>query len=126
MRGFMTARGLPDNPRSSRHILKDFVNGKLLYCVPPPSVDSASFQDYEAHLKKRVAKTVAKPTPHQLKVTKVRFNHSFLRSDHVLKYIVCVIDELQQRPDCGPEFLCAKCGYSSQQRPSFCSRNYEH
>lgn len=87
MRGFMTARGLPDNPRSSRHILKDFVNGKLLYCVPPPNVESASFQDYEAHLKKRVAKTVAKPTPHQLKVTKVRFNYSFLRKNNFFQNI---------------------------------------
>lgn len=68
----MTARGLPDNPRSSRHILKDFVQGKLLYCVPPPEVDPAGFQDYSSLLKIRPIKTAAAPTPHQLKVTKVK------------------------------------------------------
>jgi large subunit GTPase 1 len=32
----MTQNGQPDNPRSARYVLKDFVNGKLLYCVAPP------------------------------------------------------------------------------------------
>ncbi|OWF46782.1 large subunit GTPase 1 homolog [Mizuhopecten yessoensis] len=44
MRGYMTANGLPDCPRTSRYILKDFVNGKLLYCNPPPDVDEETFQ----------------------------------------------------------------------------------
>ncbi|XP_069121992.1 large subunit GTPase 1 homolog [Argopecten irradians] len=44
MRGFMTANGLPDCPRTSRYILKDFVNGKLLYCNPPPDVDVKTFK----------------------------------------------------------------------------------
>jgi len=35
----MTQNGQPDNPRSARYILKDFVNGKLLYCVAPPVVE---------------------------------------------------------------------------------------
>lgn len=43
MRGFMTSNGLPDCPRSSRYILKDFVKGRLLYCHPPPDVDPAVF-----------------------------------------------------------------------------------
>lgn len=42
-RGFMTARGLPNQPRTARLILKDFVNGKLLYCHAPPGVDQDSF-----------------------------------------------------------------------------------
>ncbi|KAM8804811.1 large subunit GTPase 1 homolog [Eudromia elegans] len=44
MRGFMTAHGQPDQPRSARYILKDYVNGKLLYCHPPPGVDPDDFQ----------------------------------------------------------------------------------
>ncbi|XP_056421357.1 large subunit GTPase 1 homolog [Hyla sarda] len=44
MRGFMTAHGQPDQPRSARYILKDYVNGKLLYCHPPPGIDPAEFQ----------------------------------------------------------------------------------
>ena len=71
MRGFMTARGLPDNPRSSRHILKDFVQGKLLYCNPPPDTDIAEFQEYSIAGKRRPAKTAAVPTPFQLRITKV-------------------------------------------------------
>ncbi|XP_064372886.1 large subunit GTPase 1 homolog isoform X2 [Dromaius novaehollandiae] len=44
MRGFMTAHGQPDQPRSARYVLKDYVNGKLLYCHPPPGVDPNDFQ----------------------------------------------------------------------------------
>ncbi|XP_041377830.1 large subunit GTPase 1 homolog [Gigantopelta aegis] len=43
-RGFMTSKGLPDGPRSSRYILKDFVNGRLLYCHPPPGISEEDFQ----------------------------------------------------------------------------------
>ncbi|XP_067947825.1 large subunit GTPase 1 homolog [Watersipora subatra] len=43
MRGFMTSSGVPDCPRSSRILLKDYVNGKLLYCEAPPGV---SKEDY--------------------------------------------------------------------------------
>ncbi|KAM9315927.1 large subunit GTPase 1 homolog [Gastrophryne carolinensis] len=44
MRGFMTAHGQPDQPRSSRYILKDYVRGKLLYCHPPPDINPSDFQ----------------------------------------------------------------------------------
>ncbi|PVD36894.1 hypothetical protein C0Q70_03885 [Pomacea canaliculata] len=44
MRGFMTQKGNPDGPRSARYILKDYVNGKLLYCHPPPGADAKLFQ----------------------------------------------------------------------------------
>jgi large subunit GTPase 1 len=36
MRGFMVMKGIPDESRSARVILKDAVNAKLLYVVPPP------------------------------------------------------------------------------------------
>ncbi|XP_033883901.2 large subunit GTPase 1 homolog [Acipenser ruthenus] len=44
MRGFMTAHGQPDQPRSARYVLKDYVNGKLLYCHPPPHIKASDFQ----------------------------------------------------------------------------------
>ncbi|XP_032081214.1 large subunit GTPase 1 homolog isoform X2 [Thamnophis elegans] len=44
MRGFMTDHGQPDQPRSARLVLKDFVTGKLLYCHPPPGTDAKLFQ----------------------------------------------------------------------------------
>lgn len=45
-RGFMTQNGQPDNARSARYILKDFVNGKLLYCVAPPTLDQERFHTF--------------------------------------------------------------------------------
>ncbi|KAL1968974.1 hypothetical protein VTN77DRAFT_808 [Rasamsonia byssochlamydoides] len=37
-RGFATTgQGQPDESRAARYILKDYVNGKLLYCHPPPA-----------------------------------------------------------------------------------------
>lgn len=46
-RGFMTANGEPDNSRAARLVLKDFVNGKLLYCYAPPSVPQEEFHIFE-------------------------------------------------------------------------------
>lgn len=45
-RGFMTANGQPDNPRAARYILKDFVNGKLLYCLAPPGVEQSEYHTW--------------------------------------------------------------------------------
>lgn len=37
-RGFTkTGQGQPDESRAARYILKDYVNGKLLFCQPPPA-----------------------------------------------------------------------------------------
>lgn len=46
VRGFMTNRGMPDNARSARYILKDFVNGKLLYCHAPPDVNQEEYHKF--------------------------------------------------------------------------------
>ena len=35
-RGWTQAGGLPDETRAGRQMCKDYVNGKLLYCEPPP------------------------------------------------------------------------------------------
>ncbi len=42
----MTSHGQPDGPRSARYILKDYVNGRLLYSHPPPGVDLALFNQF--------------------------------------------------------------------------------
>jgi large subunit GTPase 1 len=46
-RGFATTgQGQPDESRAARYVLKDYVNGKLLYCHPPPhepEIDGAEF-----------------------------------------------------------------------------------
>jgi large subunit GTPase 1 len=39
-RGFATTgQGQPDESRAARYVLKDYVNGKLLFCHPPPPLD---------------------------------------------------------------------------------------
>ena len=43
-RGWVAASGLPDETRSGRQILKDFVNGKLLHCEPPPGCGLSNTQ----------------------------------------------------------------------------------
>lgn len=53
-RGFMTQNGQPDNPRSSRYVLKDFVNGKLLYCNAPPGVSQEKFHIFTVKERARI------------------------------------------------------------------------
>ncbi|RMD43087.1 hypothetical protein DV735_g2026, partial [Chaetothyriales sp. CBS 134920] len=70
-RGFATTgHGQPDESRAARYILKDYVNGKLLYCHPPPhepEIDGADFNKdlYDfAHLPaKRQAWLIAHSDP---------------------------------------------------------------
>ncbi|XP_006612950.1 large subunit GTPase 1 homolog [Apis dorsata] len=50
-RGFMTQNGQPDNPRSARYLLKDFVNGRLLYCVAPPTIEQKKFHTFPSRKK---------------------------------------------------------------------------
>jgi large subunit GTPase 1 len=45
----MTHKGIPDGSRAARLILKDYVNGKVLYCYPPPGYNSEEFQHYSTH-----------------------------------------------------------------------------
>ncbi|BES99757.1 50S Hypothetical protein-Hypothetical protein GTPase [Nesidiocoris tenuis] len=57
-RGYMTQNGQPDNPRAARGVLKDFVNGRLLFCNAPPGVTQDDFHGFE----KRRQKPVPEPT----------------------------------------------------------------
>eukprot|EP00898_Chlorokybus_atmophyticus_P005984 jgi/Chlat1/6387/Chrsp44S00451 len=38
--------GLPDETRSSRQLLKDYLSGKILYCHPPPSPEEENSEDF--------------------------------------------------------------------------------
>ena len=40
-----SSQGNPDEARAARYILKDYVNGKLLFCNPPPGVSPATFNE---------------------------------------------------------------------------------
>ncbi|KAH8430443.1 ribosome biogenesis GTPase LSG1 [Aspergillus melleus] len=69
-RGFATTgQGQPDESRAARYVLKDYVNGKLLFCHPPPTpegqppIDSHKFNEdlYDtAHLPARRQAMLAK------------------------------------------------------------------
>ena len=40
-----SGQGNPDEARSARYILKDYVNGKLLFCHAPPGTSEESFNE---------------------------------------------------------------------------------
>ncbi|KAL4069761.1 hypothetical protein V8B97DRAFT_2024463 [Scleroderma yunnanense] len=64
-RGFMrSGQGNPDEARAARYILKDYVNGKLLFCQPPPEVseDSYNAQTHEVALIRMAGKKRAPVT----------------------------------------------------------------
>lgn len=63
----MTANGQPDNPRSARYILKDFVIGKLLYCHAPPNVKQNNYHKWP----ERKKTTLRVFTPREARVVKV-------------------------------------------------------
>lgn len=44
-RGQVASSGLPDETRASRTILKDYLNGKLLFCYAPPNEAQAGFSE---------------------------------------------------------------------------------
>lgn len=51
----MTARGQPDQSRSARLVLKDYVNGKLLYCHAPPGFKQEEFHKYPPRVRREVS-----------------------------------------------------------------------
>ena len=46
-RGFMTSNGEPDGSRAARYVLKDFLNGKLLHCYAPPTIQQEEFHIFD-------------------------------------------------------------------------------
>ncbi|EDW65314.1 large subunit GTPase 1 homolog [Drosophila virilis] len=53
-RGFMTSNGQPDQARSARYVLKDYVNGKLLFALGPPSVIQSEYHTFPERQRKPV------------------------------------------------------------------------
>lgn len=91
-RGFMTANGQPDQSRSARYILKDFVNGKLLYCHSPPDIKQEDFHTFPE--RSREAPTVDKLPPRQQRSMKVN-SYIFCL---ILAYTFFLNSRLQQKP----------------------------
>lgn len=59
-----SGQGNPDESRAARTILKDYVNAKLLYCHPPPTIHEDDFneQTREIALQRAVGKKRAPTT----------------------------------------------------------------
>lgn len=78
-RGFMTQNGQPDNPRSSRYILKDYVNGKLLYCHAPPGVSQEKFHKFTVKERARIPENtpIAQRIIATVKVTSQQLDKQF-------------------------------------------------
>lgn len=77
----MTANGQPDNPRSARYILKDFVNGKLLYAHAPPSIKQDEYHEWP-EVKKAVNREF---TPREARAIKV---HTIIFFTYILHQAV--------------------------------------
>ncbi|KAI5626583.1 large subunit GTPase 1-like, partial [Silurus asotus] len=106
MRGFMTAHGQPDQSRSARYVLKDYVSGKLLYCHPPPCISAKDFQPQ--HLK-FVEETVASgPSARTNKPSKVKqientVDKTFFHQENVRALTKGVQTVMGYKPGSGPQ-----------------------
>ncbi|KAM4694859.1 large subunit GTPase 1 homolog [Discoglossus pictus] len=111
MRGFMTAHGQPDQPRSSRYVLKDYVTGKLLYCQPPPGIEPSDFQPQHAvYLEKRESQKGSESKTSTFKKIKQIENvvdKTFFHQENVRALTKGVQSVMGYKPGCGPVPLAA-------------------
>ncbi|KAI9907072.1 hypothetical protein PsorP6_004778 [Peronosclerospora sorghi] len=69
-RGYMTAgKGGPDTSRAARDILRHYVNGRLLYCHPPPNILDPKLFDIHELAKTRCSNYVEAAAPGNAKDT---------------------------------------------------------
>lgn len=80
----MTSNGQPDQSRSARYVCKDYVNGKLLYCVAPPTVEQSVYHTFPERVRKEVEE---KSLPHQQQRA-MRVSLCALNIDLIIKYFV--------------------------------------
>lgn len=106
MRGFMTSHGQPDQPRSARYILKDYVNGKLLYCHPPPHIDSENFQPQHNKFQRRDLEDneVSAVTNKCRKIKRIEnvVDKNFFHQENVRALSRGVQSIMGYKPGCGP------------------------
>lgn len=110
MRGFMTAHGQPDQPRSARYVLKDYVSGKLLYCHPPPGIDPNDFQhQHERYTQHRAMQGNAekpKRNPNTQQIENV-VDKTFFHQENVRALMKGVQTVMGYKPGSGPVSLAA-------------------
>ncbi|KAM9358509.1 large subunit GTPase 1 homolog isoform 2-T2 [Symphorus nematophorus] len=105
MRGFMTSHGQPDQSRSSRYILKDYVSGKLLYCHPPPHIKAEDFQPQHKKFLNRDSNCcdLAAPTNKQ-KIKRIEnvVDKNFFHQENVRALTKGVQSVMGYKPGSGP------------------------
>jgi large subunit GTPase 1 len=70
-RGFTRAgQGNPDEARAARYILKDYVDGKLLFCQPPPGMSGEDFNEAQQVLVLEALQRAGKKKAPTTRVTK--------------------------------------------------------
>ncbi|KAM4575284.1 large subunit GTPase 1 homolog [Fundulus diaphanus] len=106
MRGFMTSHGQPDQPRSARYILKDYVNGKLLYCHPPPHINPEDFQHQHSKFQKRELDSLdlsaVTNRPQKIKRIENVVDKTFFHQDNVRALTKGVKSVMGYKPGSGP------------------------
>ncbi|XP_074524336.1 large subunit GTPase 1 homolog [Halichoeres trimaculatus] len=105
MRGFMTSHGQPDQPRSARYILKDYVSGKLLYCHPPPHINAEDFQPHHSKFLNRDVDncdTSAKTERKRIKRIENVVDKNFFHQENVRALSKGVQSVMGYKPGCGP------------------------
>ncbi|CAG8750474.1 3945_t:CDS:10 [Cetraspora pellucida] len=88
-----SGHGSPDESRAARYILKDYVNGKLPYCHPPPTGISKEEFNAEIHDLKLYTKPAKKKTTTQLLTSTV---HAEVAPDGVTPIIGDISRELDK------------------------------
>lgn len=68
----MTANGQPDQSRAARHVLKEYVAGKLDYCHAPQGVDQKTFHTYPDRVRQEINE--ANLPAQQQRALRVSFN----------------------------------------------------
>uniref|UniRef100_A0A8B9KMR9 Large subunit GTPase 1 homolog n=1 Tax=Astyanax mexicanus TaxID=7994 RepID=A0A8B9KMR9_ASTMX len=117
MRGFMTAHGQPDQSRSARYVLKDYVSGKLLYCHPPPHINPEDFQPQ--HAKFSCPSAQSDPSNCTIGSSKVKriensVDKHFFHQENVRALTKGVQMVMGYRPGCGP----VKQGQAGSEQPA--------
>lgn len=107
MRGFMTTHGQPDQSRSARYVLKDYVSGKLLYCHPPTHINAKDFQPQHSRFEERPLDPSAEAsgTNKQAKVKRIEntVDKHFFHQENVRALTRGVQQVMGYKPGSGPQ-----------------------
>ncbi|XP_034637782.1 large subunit GTPase 1 homolog isoform X1 [Trachemys scripta elegans] len=120
MRGFMTAHGQPDQPRSARYVLKDYVSGKLLYCYPPPGIDPKDFQHrHERYTQHKAMQGNAEKSESNLNAKQIEnvVDKKFFQQENVRALTKGVQTVMGYKPGSGPVSLAASSSENVRGKP---------